>query len=337
MKKTLLYLLMVAILVMAPVMAACNGESETPTTTSQPPTTTSQPPTTTSQPPTTTSQPPTTTSQPPTTTSQPPTTTSQPPTTTSQPPTTTSQPPTTTTSSGEAPVPSAANHPGQTDDSLCAMCHPAPYAYPDDHEGRTSGCLAAGCHQLEGAATTQPPTTTAGGDSLSDILGYSANITSVKYDMIVTSPDMGEMATTFWIKGNKMRSETVAEGQTIIMILDMDAQKMYVYYPDQDMAVEMGYEPGESAIDEAQAIAGYSPTIIGTETIDGKVCLVVEYSVEGSTVKMWLWEEYGFPIRIETTTSEGMIIAEYRNIEFGDIPDSMFELPEGVEPMSFGM
>jgi len=33
------------------------------------------------------------------------------------------------------------------------------------------------------------------------------------------------------------------------------------------------------------------------------------------------------------TTDEGMVIVEYKNIEFVDIPDSMFELPEGVEIM----
>lgn len=127
-----------------------------------------------------------------------------------------------------------------------------------------------------------------------------------------------------------MRSETTAEGQTIVTLLDMDEQTMYLYYPDQNMAMMMTYEPGESAMDEAQAVEGYNPVIIGHETLDGKYCLVVEYTVEGNTAKMWIWEEYGFPIRVEVTTNEGMTIMEYKNIEFTDIPDSMFEIPEGV-------
>jgi outer membrane lipoprotein-sorting protein len=48
---------------------------------------------------------------------------------------------------------------------------------------------------------------------------------------------------------------------------------------------------------------------------------------------MWIWEQYGFPIRVEMTTTEGTVIVEYKNIEFTDIPDIMFELPEGVEIM----
>jgi outer membrane lipoprotein-sorting protein len=57
----------------------------------------------------------------------------------------------------------------------------------------------------------------------------------------------------------------------------------------------------------------------------------VEYTVEGTATKMWIWEEYAFPIRVEVTTTEGKTTIEYKNIEFVDIPDSMFELPAGVE------
>ena len=177
--------------------------------------------------------------------------------------------------------------------------------------------------------TTQPPTTT--GETLGEILGHAAGISSVKYDMLVTSPDSQTMTSRMWIKNNKMRVEMDVEGQTMITLLDMDAQTMYLYYPDQNMAMRVSYEPTESAMDEAQSIPDYNPTIIGTETLDGKVCLVVEYTVEGATVKMWIWKEYGFPIRVEMTTNEGKTVIEYKNIEFTDIPDSMFELPEGVE------
>ncbi len=147
-KRHILYLLATVLLITVSLLAACS--TGTTTTETTPTTTTSQPPTTT------TSQPPTTTtSQPPTTTtSQPPTTTSQPPTTTtSQPPTTTtSEPPTTTASSGSPGPISANNHVGQTNASLCNMCHTgaAPLlANPADHaDYAADSCLDAGCHEL---------------------------------------------------------------------------------------------------------------------------------------------------------------------------------------------
>jgi outer membrane lipoprotein-sorting protein len=107
---------------------------------------------------------------------------------------------------------------------------------------------------------------------------------------------------------------------------------MYMYMPEENMAMEMTFSPpAKSAVEEAQSVADYNPTVVGTETIDGKVCLVVEYTADGTATKMWIWKEHAFPIRVEVTTTEGKTIVEYKNIAFVDIPDSEFVLPEGVE------
>lgn len=42
-----------------------------------------------------------------------------------------------------------------------------------------------------------------------------------------------------------------------------------------------------------------------------------------------MWEEHGFPIRMEMTTTAGTTTVEYRNIGFVEIFDSMFELSAG--------
>ncbi len=177
--------------------------------------------------------------------------------------------------------------------------------------------------------TTTTPTTTPG-ETLEEILGRSTGFDSVKYDMLITSPGTPTMTTKVWMKNNKMKTETTVEGETVVMLIDIDAQTMYMYFPEQNMAMKMTFEMPESAIDEAQSIPDYNPVIIGTETMDGKVCLVIEYTIEGSTAKMWIWKEKGFPIRVEMTTTEGTVIMEYKNIDFSDIPDSEFELPAGV-------
>jgi outer membrane lipoprotein-sorting protein len=191
--------------------------------------------------------------------------------------------------------------------------------------------------------TTTPTTTTTTtepGETLGGILERSAGISSVKYDIVITSPGKETQTIKVWVKGNKMRKEeTTTQGETEIMLLDIDwdARTKYMYYPEQReyLAVSVPYAPAKSAMDEAQSIPDYAPTIIGHETLDGEACLVVKYTVveytaEVVTSKMWIWEQYGFPLRIETTTAEGKTIVEYKNIEFGDIPDSTFELPEGV-------
>ena len=128
-----------------------------------------------------------------------------------------------------------------------------------------------------------------------------------------------------------------AEGQTVINLIDFDAMTMYMYNPAENVAIQMdlsGFE--ELATEESEGILDYNPTIIGTETLDGKVCLVVAYTYTDSQgvevkVKQWLWKEHGFPIRMETTRQGQTSIMEMKNIEFDDIPDSTFELPEGVQ------
>jgi outer membrane lipoprotein-sorting protein len=174
------------------------------------------------------------------------------------------------------------------------------------------------------------------GESLEDILGLGAGIDSVKYDMVITAPGMETMTTKMWMKQNKIRTEMTQGGEDVVMLADYDEGVAYMYMPDENFAykVPLNQMP-ESAIEDTQAIADYDYTVIGTETMDGKVCLVVEYDYDGTSAKAWVWKEHGFPIRIEMTSAEGTTITEFKNIDFGDIPDSMFELPEGVQIMGF--
>ena len=213
------------------------------------------------------------------------------------------------------------------------------------------GCISliacgGGGEEGEGAPPSNGGTTPPGeeeeeepppsGETLSEILGRGTGITSMKYDMVMTAPGMQTMTTKIWMERNKMRTETTEQGETIIMLIDYDAGTLYMYMPEQNMAMQMPFgQATTSALDDTQAIAGYDYTVIGTETRDGKVCMVVEYSYGGTSAKAWIWKEYGFPIRIEVTTAEGTTITEFKNIDFADIPDSMFELPAGVQIMEF--
>jgi len=181
-------------------------------------------------------------------------------------------------------------------------------------------------------APPAPTPTPTPGATLGEILGRAAGIASMKYDLVMTGPGVPTMTQKIWVKKNKMRTEMTQQGQTQVILIDIDARTMYMYMPEQNLAMKIDFSPTtKSAVEEAKSIQNYNPTVVGTETIDGKVCLVVEYTVEGATTKAWIWEEYGFPIRMEVMTTAGKATVEYKNIEFVDIPDSMFELPPDVE------
>ena len=109
---------------------------------------------------------------------------------------------------------------------------------------------------------------------------------------------------------------------------------MYTYMPVQKTAtkttLDLSMVP-ESPITDVSSILDYSPNIIGTETIDGKVCTVISYDEPGTgSIKMWIWQEKGLPLKMEMTANGKTTTIDYTNIDFSDIPDSMFLLPDGV-------
>jgi hypothetical protein len=61
--------------------------------------------------------------------------------------------------------------------------------------------------------------------------------------------------------------------------------------------------------------------------VDGKDCLVVEFIDGEITLKAWLWKEKRFLVRLDIISPEHTTTIAFKNIDFGDIPDSVFELP----------
>ncbi|MBN2187793.1 MAG: hypothetical protein JW732_10180, partial [Dehalococcoidia bacterium] len=184
--------------------------------------------------------------------------------------------------------------------------------------------------------TTDGGTTDDG--TLSEIIARGANLSPVKYDQVFTSQGMPTQTWEIWLKGQKSRIEMTAEGEDVVMLVDLEAKIAYMYNPAENMAIQMDLSSFEGLVTKASDdILDYNPVIIGTETLDGKVCLVIEYTVVAggveSKIKQWLWTEHGFPIRTETTSGGKSAVMECRNIDFGDIPDSMFELPPGATIM----
>ncbi len=190
-------------------------------------------------------------------------------------------------------------------------------------------------------ATTSPPATTptANGDVLEGLFNKWTGLEPVSYVMTSTVTGQPMVEGKIWQTNSKIRMEFVMEGVTTIVIFDLDENVTYTYLPDQNMAMKATLDPGtmpQGTLEgDMSAVLEYDPVIVGTETIDGKSCTVIEFAKEGMTVNVWIWTETGFPLRSQGITSDGTtMLEEYTNIDFSDIPDSMFELPEGVEIIS---
>ena len=72
-------------------------------------------------------------------------------------------------------------------------------------------------------------------------------------------------------------------------------------------------------------------TILGEQTIDGKKCAVFVYEdtlplssdYNSRSTTIWLWEDYGFPVRMETDD----VYVTFSKMSFKDIDDEKFVLP----------
>ncbi len=133
-----------------------------------------------------------------------------------------------------------------------------------------------------------------------------------------------------------MRVDTTAEGQAVSMIVKGDDQVSYMYQPDENMALKTVLdEVPESVTGDVEALMDLNPTIIGTETIDGMRCTVIEYVVmeepEELKMKQWIWIKNGLPVQMEMTLPSGISRTEMRDFDFGSISDTTFELPAGVD------
>jgi len=155
--------------------------------------------------------------------------------------------------------------------------------------------------------------------------------------MVASAPGQLTMTAKMWVKGQNSRMELTQEGQTMVAIVNMDKQVAYIYFPAQNMATKMSIQGGaptvmsQSLVALSGFLAAASPSVVGTEKWDGKDCLIIETTDGGQTIKVWVWKKYGCPVRLEVPSPGGTMMMEYKNIDFGNIPDSMFELPAGVQ------
>jgi outer membrane lipoprotein-sorting protein len=199
------------------------------------------------------------------------------------------------------------------------------------------------------APTTAPRTTTAATTSAapassapaaSSILGQAGSIKELKYDMTITggSPST-TMTSTFWMKNNHIKTQSVAGGMTSVTIMDTTAHTAITYIVEQKIGYSMTYKQPSSAADSSGSALSYNPVYVGTDTIDGKAAIVYTYTYTASgataatTVKAWYWKDKGLPLKMESTTSGVLTTITYSNYSF-TVADSEFVVPAGITMMT---
>lgn len=194
--------------------------------------------------------------------------------------------------------------------------------------------VGAGCGGGS-VGTGERPSVTEVTQKATDLAGYQFEATLKQTGQPVVNFEM-------WVKGDKMKWSGSPQGQEMVYYMDMAEQSAIIYMPAQNMAMRQNFGEvkktvGDSPHKTSVGLPEREPENLGLTSWDGKTCLLVKATADnGDVIKWWLWTEYGIPIKTETTSPDGKsIITEFRNIEMGDISDSEFELPAGVQLMEY--
>jgi outer membrane lipoprotein-sorting protein len=251
--------------------------------------------------------------------------------------TTTSKPPTSTSLTG-APTSSTPTT-SVTMASTTTTTKPITTTPPVTSSTPTTSVQPTTSTTTRPTTTSAPPSSTA--ESIFDILGRATSVTTVEYDMEITAgaPTPNVSTSHIWMKGTKMRMDTGSGSQKVTILVDNAARTSIIIMGT--FAMSQNWTEQDTPTGQAEDIMSYKPVYLGDETFDGKLCSVIQYSYTPAgagaiTAKAWIWKQYGFPIKVESTDSTGKKTTMlYKNIIIGgDIPDSTFVVPPGIPLMS---
>lgn len=149
-------------------------------------------------------------------------------------------------------------------------------------------------------------------------------------DMVNTSK-AGVVNQKFFISGDKTRMES-PQG---IAIARLDKKVMWMLMPQQKMYMEMPLDPYRVPATSEKYPGEIERTLMGKETIDGRMTdkYRIVYTAAGikTTIFQWFAPDIGIPVK--TAAEDGSWMMEYKNINMGNQPDSLFELPAGYSKM----
>lgn len=126
---------------------------------------------------------------------------------------------------------------------------------------------------------------------------------------------------TVYMKGDKIKIDA-AEGVSII-----DGNCMYIYMEKENTAMKMNVDSNtvkQTTFDLVQDKAN-ELEFVGKDTKNGYSCQVFK-SKDGKDVVYYLTDDYGLPTYVKEEKAETNIT----NFKVGNIPDSVFVLPKGV-------
>ena len=165
-----------------------------------------------------------------------------------------------------------------------------------------------------------------------------AGADTVSYVQVMESSGVPPVTVKVWIKDDRMRMESEAQGEKLITIKRSDG--IYNYIPSRDMLTKLprfGEENNNSPTSEnplnyVEYLRSQDAKFTGNDTINGYECDVYEYVDKYSRAHViaWIWKEKEFPVQMMIKPPVGyQTLVTFRDIKInGPVSDELFELPK---------
>jgi hypothetical protein len=156
---------------------------------------------------------------------------------------------------------------------------------------------------------------------------------------VITKAEGQEMPGKIFMKGQKIRNEFDAGGQTNISIVRPDKKLVWMVMPAEKMYMEMPItEEAQEKILIKKPEDQVKMKLLGTETVNGYECDKYEYEVttpqKSQPIKHFVWIAKKLQMPIKSMAADGSFSMEYRDIKEGGVADSLFEVPQGYQKMA---
>jgi hypothetical protein len=143
-----------------------------------------------------------------------------------------------------------------------------------------------------------------------------------------------------YAKGAKQRMEASEEGQKVINIIRADKKVMWMLMPDEKMYMEMPLNSKKEDIASKlnDPNVKVEKKLLADETVDGHPSkkyhvIMTRNGKKESSGYMWEASDLSnFPVKWQDEDMKTTVT--WKNIKFGDVPDSVFEIPAGYKKMS---
>jgi hypothetical protein len=153
---------------------------------------------------------------------------------------------------------------------------------------------------------------------------------------MITKAGGMEIPGKVYVKGDKMRNEIQAQGQTIINIMRPDKKVVWIIMPQQKAYMEMPItqetQQKMMTLTEKQKAKMKK---VGTETVEGYTCdkyeTTMDHQGKSTTMYTWIATDLGMPIKV--VSQDGSFSTEFKDIKPGEMADTLFEAPQGYQKM----